>query len=90
MEHFTNLTDKEIQTKIRKKSFRTVKEAATWADDRVLAMRASGIKPVSTCAIPFTRDKHASGATWGNMSTCQEKEMKEGDKSYQKSEKPYF
>ena len=62
MEHFTNLADKEIGTKFREKRFRIVKEASTWADDRVIALRASGTKPVSTCATPFTRDKHASGA----------------------------
>ena len=82
MEHFTNLADKEIGTKFREKRFRIVKEASTWADDRVIALRASGTKPVSTCATPFTRDKHASGAAWDNKSTCQGKEKKEGNKSY--------
>ena len=77
MEHFTNLANKNIGAKIREKRFRTVKEAATWADDRVLALRAPGVKPVSTCAIPFTRDKYASGIAWGNRSICQWKKMKE-------------
>ena len=88
MEFFTNLADKEIETKIRKKRFRTVTEAATWADDRVLALTASEVKPVNTCATPFTRDKHASGAAWSNRSTCQWKEKKECDKSYQAKSSP--
>ena len=83
MEHFANLADMEIGTESREKRFRTVKEAATWADDRLLALRASGAKPVSYCATFFTRDKHASGAAWDNKNTCQGKEKKEGNKSYQ-------
>ena len=89
MEHFTNLADKEIGTKIREKRFRTVKEAATLANDRVVALRASGAKQVSTCATSFTSDKHASRAAWGNKSTCQGKEKKEGDKSYQTKSPPF-
>ena len=49
----------------------------------MVALKASGVKPISTCAIPFTCEKHASGAAWDNKSTCQGKEKKEGDKSYQ-------
>ena len=77
MEHFTNLADKEIGTKIKEKHLKTVKEAATWAGDRVLALKASGVKPDSTYATPFTHDKHASRAAWNNRSTCQWKEKKE-------------
>ena len=83
MEHFTNLADEKIGTKIREKRFRIVKEAATWADDRVLSLRASGVKPASTCAAPFTHDKYASGTAWGNRNTCQwkEKEIKDQTKN---------
>ncbi|KAG0712843.1 hypothetical protein GWK47_017499 [Chionoecetes opilio] len=41
MEHFTNIADKDIGAKIREKHFKCLKEAATWADDRVLALRGS-------------------------------------------------
>ena len=33
-------------------------------------------EPVITSVIPFTRNKHASGAAWGSKSTCQGKEKK--------------
>ena len=85
IEHFTNLADKEIRTKIKEKRFRTVREAST-SGDRVFALRASGAKPVSVT--PFTHDKHASGAVWGNKSSYQGKEKKEGDKSYQAKSPP--
>ena len=88
MEHFTNLADKEIGTKIREKRFRTVKEVATWDDNRVLALKASGVKPVGICVILFIRDKHANGAALGIRSTYQVKEKREGDKSYQAKSLP--
>ena len=45
MEHFTNMAEKDIGMKIREKRFKTVKEAARWADDRVLASRAGSSRP---------------------------------------------
>ena len=88
IDHFTNLAAKDIGTMIREKRFRTGKEAATRSDDRMLDLRASRAKPASTCATPFTRDKHASGAALGIKSTCQGKEKKEEDKSYQAKSSP--
>lgn len=44
MEHFTNTADKDISTKIREKRFGTVKEASTWVNDSVLALRGTGVR----------------------------------------------
>ena len=39
MEQFLNAADKELVPLLREKRFKTLKEAATWADDHVLAHR---------------------------------------------------
>ncbi|MPC96675.1 hypothetical protein E2C01_091947 [Portunus trituberculatus] len=39
MEQFIDIADKELVPLLREKRFRTLKEAATWADDYVLAHR---------------------------------------------------
>lgn len=61
MEDFTNLADKEIGIKIREKRFQRVKETATYADDSVLALRASGSKQPR--GNPYTRKKPVSEAS---------------------------
>ena len=71
MEHFTNTADREIAAKIREKRFKTVKEASTWADDRVLALRSTGSKYNSTFFQP--RDKTSVGTGASNKSSVQEK-----------------
>ena len=40
MEQFINAADKELVPLLREKCFKTLKEAATWADDHVLAHRS--------------------------------------------------
>ena len=40
MEQFINAADKELVPLLREKRFKTLKEAATWADDHVLAHRS--------------------------------------------------
>ena len=40
MEQFINAADKELVSLLREKRFKTLKEAATWADDHVLATRS--------------------------------------------------
>ncbi len=37
MEQFINMADKELMLLLREKRFKTLKDAATWADDHVLA-----------------------------------------------------
>ena len=39
MEQFINVTDKELMPLLREQRFKTLKKAATWADDHVLAHR---------------------------------------------------
>ena len=39
-EQFIDVADKELVPLLREKWFKTLKEAATWADDRVLAHRS--------------------------------------------------
>ncbi len=41
MEQFIDAADKELAPKLREKRFKTVKEAAVWADDYVLAYRSA-------------------------------------------------
>lgn len=58
-EHFTNNAERDICVKIREKRFRSVQEAATWANDRSLALGGSGSKPDSTSVHPlFPREDY--------------------------------
>ncbi|KAK3888143.1 hypothetical protein Pcinc_007788 [Petrolisthes cinctipes] len=41
LEHFSNNAERDIAINLRERRFQTLKEAATWADDRVLAQRGS-------------------------------------------------
>ncbi|KAK3888144.1 hypothetical protein Pcinc_007788 [Petrolisthes cinctipes] len=44
LEHFSNNAERDIAINLRERRFQTLKEAATWADDRVLAQRGSAGK----------------------------------------------
>lgn len=77
MEHFTNLADKDIGTKIREKRFTVLKEAATWSDDRVLALRGSD--PKSGGGIPFGRESPAGGSAFANKTPNQFTTDREGE-----------
>lgn len=66
MEHFTNNADKDIDTKIREKRFKTMTKAATYANDRELAVRGSGSKQIG--AAQYSRGKTADVAAFANKS----------------------
>ena len=68
MEHFTNSAEREISAKIREKRFKSLKEAAMWADDRVLAMRsASGRYSVGSMDKSAT-NSHDKSKSYANTS----------------------
>lgn len=64
---------------IREKRYKSVEEAAIWADDRRLTQRAAEYEPAS--AAPYTGENPASGAGWDDKSTFQVKERKEGQRT---------
>lgn len=51
---------------ISEKRFKSMKEAAIWADDRMLALWA--LQPKQATATLYTYNKPAGGATLGNKS----------------------
>lgn len=90
MEHFINVADNDIGAKIREKRFTVFKEAATSADDRVLARRVSGPKPEG--GAPVARERPAGGVisaikTLNKSSTSREGEKSSGRKSRTSSPK---
>lgn len=68
-ENYTNVADKDIGVVIREKRLTLLKEAATWAEDRVVALRGSGPKP--DAGTPFAREIPPGAAAFSNKSLNQ-------------------
>ena len=63
MEQFISIADKELVPLLKEKRFKSLKEAATWADDHVLAHRQ-----VSSTVLPGGKE---SGSRWRGSSKWQ-------------------